>query len=97
MVRVGKIKFVDIYAENQTAKHRNEIYVIYNTKKKFNVGHTHVKNYKTAEYLAKLIVSNQLPKNCHSTYLLESLIRLETNPDHIKILQGWVKKNKKHY
>lgn len=32
MVRVGKIKFVDIYAENQTAKHRNEIYVVYNTR-----------------------------------------------------------------
>lgn len=96
MVRVGKFKFVDIYAEDQHNKSSSETYVVYNTKKPFKDGHTHIRSYSTAEYIAKLIAYHKLPRNCDNKYLLESLIRLETDPDHIKILQSKLKKSRKH-
>ena len=96
MVRVGKFKFIDIYAEDQHNKSSSETYVVYNTKKPFKYGHTHIRKYSTAEYIAKLIAYHKLPRNCDNKYLLESLIRLETDPDHIKILQSKLKKSRKH-
>lgn len=96
MVRVGKVKFVDIYAEDQRSKSSSETFVVYNTKKPFKTGHTHIRNYSTAEYIAKLIAYHKLPKNCNNHYILESLIRLETDPDHIKILQGKLKRSRRH-
>lgn len=96
MVRVGKFKFVDIYAEDTRSRSSSETYVVYNTKKPFKTGHTHIRNYSTAEYIAKLIAYHKLPKDCKNQYLLESLIRLETDPDHIRILQQKLKKSRKH-
>lgn len=80
MVRVAKIRFVEIYAGN------DDVYVVYNTKKPFKDGHTHIRNFNTANYLAKLVAYNQYPKSCKSAYLLESLIRLETDRKKIQKL-----------
>ena len=94
MVRVAKIKFVEIYAG------QGDVYVVYNTKKPFSDGHTHVKNFNTAKYLANLIVRQQIPRNCKSVYLLESFIRLETNPKRIhgtmQIIQKQTEKKRRH-
>lgn len=81
MVRVAKIRFVDIYAGD------DDVYVVYNKKKSFKDGHTHIRNFSTAKYIANLIAYGKLPKNCHNQYILESLIRLETNQDHIHTLR----------
>ena len=97
MVRVAKFKFVDIYAEDQHNKSRSDTYVVHNTRKPFKTGHTHIRSYSTAEYIAKMIAYHKLPRDCKNKYLLESLIRLETDPDHIKILQSILRKSRKHH
>ena len=59
-------------------------FIIHNTKKKFEDGHTHIKNYKTAKYLIDLCIHRSIPDRHLSDYLLESIIRLSTNIDYIK-------------
>lgn len=54
-------------------------YIIHNTKKPFEIGHTHIKNVDTAKYLVYLSAKKKLPKR-FSDYLLVSLLRL-TNDD----------------
>lgn len=82
MVRVAKIRFVDIYAGD------DDCYIVYNKRKDFSIGHTHIRNFSTAKYIANLIAYEKLPKKCKSAYILESLIRLETNAEHIRILHN---------
>lgn len=86
MVRVKKIKFLNIYAGPSNS------YIVHNTRKAFSEGHTHVKNFKTAVYLAELTAYRQIPNNCRSSYLLTSLIRLSDLSDHTKQLESLRKK-----
>ena len=89
MVLIAKLKFVHIYAGH------GDVYIVHNTKKEFANGHTHIHNYNTAKYLAKLITHEQIPRDCKSIYLLESFIRLETNPKRIQRVQEQIKTLKK--
>lgn len=54
-------------------------YIIHNTEKSFDKGHTHIKNVNTAKYIVTLAANRTLPKHL-SDYLLVSLLRL-TNDD----------------
>lgn len=86
MVRVKKIKFLNIYAGPS-----NE-YIVHNTRKPFSQGHTHITNYHTAVYLAELTAYHRIPEHCKSAYLLTSLIRLSDREDHRKRLESMRKK-----
>lgn len=56
-------------------------FVIINRRKRFEEGHTHIRNYKTAKYLVDLAIHNSMPHNL-SPYLLTSLTRITENEDY---------------
>lgn len=80
MVRVYKIKNFDIYSN------KNGAFIVYNTNKSFEQGHTHINNYNTAKYIANLAVHQSLPKKNISKYLIQSLIRISSDKNYIKKL-----------
>lgn len=80
MVRVYKIKNFDIYSN------KNGAFIVYNTNKPFEKGHTHINNYHTAKYIANLAVHQSLPKKNISKYLIQSLIRISSDKNYIKKL-----------
>ncbi len=80
MVRVYKIKNFDIYSN------KNGAFIVYNTNKSFEQGHTHINNYHTAKYIANLAVHHSLPKKNISKYLIQSLIRISSDKNYIKKL-----------
>jgi len=56
-------------------------YIVHNSHKSFESGHTHVRNFSTAKYLTKLAVHSIVPKHL-SKYLLVSLIRISTDSEY---------------
>ena len=89
MVRVCKVKFFNIYSNFKNG------YIIHNTHKPFETGHTHINNYKTAKYIAYLALNKKLPKYNHlSNYLYESLIRISTDKKYINKIQELKNKGK---
>jgi hypothetical protein len=79
MVRVGKLKYYNIYSD------MNGSYIVHNTHKEFSEGHTHIKNFDTAKYVAYLSLYKRLPKKGHlSIYLIESVIRISDDKNFIQ-------------
>ena len=69
-----------------------EGYIVHNSHKDFECGHTHIDNFNTAKYLVHLSIHKIVPKRI-SDYLLVSLIRLSddfeyTNSLSIKLQKG---------
>lgn len=78
MVRVDKMRHFNIYSNF------NGGYIVHNTKKDFEIGHTHINNYKTAKYVAYLALYKRMPKNNHlSDYLITSVIRISDDKSYI--------------
>ena len=64
MIQICKIKHIKIYSNTKNS------FIVHNTRKKFEEGHTHINNYNTAKYIAYLAVYKRTPKNNHlSSYL----------------------------
>lgn len=75
-------------------------YVVQNTKKKFEEGHTHIKNYNMAKKLIDFSIKKELPKNTKNAYILESLYRIsndEKYKERIKNEQEKTNNNKYNY
>lgn len=53
-------------------------YIVQNTKKKFEEGHTHVRNYNLAKKMIHWSKNNELP-NTKNKYILESLYRISND------------------
>lgn len=53
-------------------------FIVINTKKGFDKGHTHLNNYKQAVYIISCVKNKKIPKS-FSKYLLISLIRLSAD------------------
>lgn len=68
-------------------------HIIYNTKKPFSEGHTHVSNYDTAIRIMNIAISKEIPRHL-SDYLLESLIRL-TDDENFRIRIENLRENRK--
>lgn len=79
MVRVFKQKYFNLYSNFDNG------YIIHNTHKPFEEGHTHLNNYDTARYLIKLAYYHKVPKQL-SIYLIDSLIRISLDEYYIKQL-----------
>ena len=78
MVRISKMRYFNIYSNF------NGGYIVHNTHKDFELGHTHINNYKTARYVAYLALYKKMPKNNHlSTYLIQSVIRISDDKKYI--------------
>lgn len=71
-------------------------YIVYNTSKMFEEGHTHISNINTAKYILNLSLYQKVPKRM-SDYLLKSLIRISKDPNYIKKIEkmrnNHIKKN----
>ena len=65
-------------------------YLVHNSRKPFETGHTHITrfhdNLGTAKYIVKLALYQKIPYHI-SDYLLESLIRVSTDTSYIEALQ----------
>lgn len=61
-------------------------FIVYNTNKKFEEGHTHINNYNTAKTVISMSLNNTIPDHL-SKYLIESIIRISTNKDYIEQLK----------
>lgn len=69
MITIDKIGHYNIYSNNKGA------YIIHNTKKSFEYGHSHINNYNTARYLATLALKKKVPERL-GRYQLISLLRI---------------------
>ena len=76
MVRIYKKKYFNLYS-NQ------EAYIIHNTHKGFQKGHTHINNYNTAKFLINLALYKTVPDKNMSKYLYQSLIRISSDQTYI--------------
>ena len=76
MVRIYKKKYFNLYS-NQ------EGYIIHNTHKEFQKGHTHINNYNTAKFLINLALYKTVPDKNMSKYLYQSLIRISSDQAYI--------------
>jgi hypothetical protein len=81
MVRVYKCKNFNIYSNLHNG------FIIHNTKKPFDEGHTHINNFDTAKFLIKLSIHKSVPDHL-SNYLLESLIRINKDRKYIQKLKN---------
>lgn len=59
-------------------RHGKQSFIVINTKKGFDNGHTHLNNYKQAVYIINCVKGKKIPKS-FSKYLLISLIRLSAD------------------
>lgn len=80
MVRVYKKAYFNVYSTYDGE------YIIHNTKKDFQDGHTHIREFGTARYLVDLALHKSVP-NRHLNYFIESLIRISTDSDYINELK----------
>lgn len=81
MVRVFKKAYFNVYSDY------NGEYIIHNTKKEFQNGHTHIREFSTAKYLINLALHRSLP-NRKLEYFVESLIRISNDPVYIRRLKN---------
>lgn len=82
MVTLYKRKNFKIYA---TASNDNE-YIIVNTRKPFEQGHSHVNDYKLAKYIIDLAINYRVP-NKNKIFIIDSLIRLTSDKDYLRKLK----------
>lgn len=58
-------------------------YIVYNTNKKFEEGHTHLKSYNAAKTAIDLVIKRRIPRS-YSVYFLTSLKRISNDINYIK-------------
>lgn len=58
-----------------------EGYIVHNSHKPFEQGHTHILNFNTAKYIVYLSVHKVIPKRLNN-YLLVSLIRISEDSNY---------------
>lgn len=59
-----------------------EGYIVYNVKKNFQEGHTHLRHFEAAKTAIDLVIRKKIPKSTHG-YYLTSLIRLSKDDAYI--------------
>lgn len=70
-------------------------YVVWNSIHPFQKYHTHIDNYRTANYIAYLAANKKLPtKHELSPYLLKSLLRITDNRKYRNLLETHLAKKK---
>lgn len=61
-------------------------FIVHNTNKKFEEGHTHINNYNTAKTVISMSLNNTISAHL-SKYLIESIIRISTDEEYIEQLK----------
>lgn len=65
-------------------EHKN--YIVYNMKKSFQEGHTHLQKYEQTQYAIDCVLKNKIPKKTNK-YFLVSLLRLTKDKKYAERLQ----------
>lgn len=65
-------------------EHKN--YIVYNMKKPFQEGHTHLQKYEQTQYAIDCVLKNKIPKKTNK-YFLISLLRLAKDKKYMERLQ----------
>ncbi|CAH2211852.1 hypothetical protein [Tepidibacter aestuarii] len=68
-------------------------YVVYNLKKDFSNGHTHLRNFNSAKMAIDLVVNKKIPKSTNF-YYLTSLIRISQDEDYINKIEELIETRK---
>lgn len=77
-----------IYSRKQYRIYREcDGYIVHNTSKNFNNGHTHINNYNTAKHILNMARHKSIPHKSIGNYLIDSLIRLSTDKGYIRKLK----------
>lgn len=71
----------NIYEQYEARKGGRKEFIVHNTAKEFQDGHSHLKSFKTAKYLVKLCIHKSMPRHL-SRYLLVSLYRLSDDEEY---------------
>jgi hypothetical protein len=75
-----------------------EGYIVYNAKKSFQEGHTHLKHFKAAKTAIDLVIRKKIPRSTQG-YYLTSLIRLSDDDIYInkikELMESRMQKGKK--
>lgn len=66
-----------------------EGYIVYNTKKEFEGGHTHLKHFEAAKTAIDLVINKKIPKSTDG-YYLASLIRLSDDDNYINKINNLI-------
>lgn len=61
-------------------------YIVYNTKKDFELGHTHLKSFKKSKSIIDLMFSHKVPHN-ESIRFLESIFRVSNDAKYKERIQ----------
>ena len=70
-------------------EHKN--YIVYNMKKSFQEGHTHLQKYEQTQYAIDCVLKNKIPKKTNK-YFLVSLLRLTKNKKYARRMERRVDK-----
>ncbi|HBF0312723.1 hypothetical protein KWW45_11325 [Clostridioides difficile] len=71
-------------------------YIVYNTNKIFEEGHTHLKCYNAAKTAIDLAIKKKIPRS-HSLYFLTSLIRISNDINYIKNINTIINTRNRKY
>lgn len=64
-------------------------YIVYNSKKEFDDGHTHLKHFNACKTLIDLSCKKKLPRS-NSIYFISSLIRISDDEKYIEKLKEFI-------
>lgn len=81
MKKVFSKKYMHVFERPE-----QEEFVVYNSKKEWDTGHTHIHTYKQALYLVDCILNNKIPKKTNK-YFLISLQRLSNSKKYKEQIQ----------
>ena len=75
----------------------NDGFIVYNTRKGWSSGHTHLNNYSASKNLIRYAINKRIPSG-KSNYYLESLKRISRDSSFIAMIDNEIakKKNKKN-
>lgn len=87
MKLIYKNRYMNIYSNMHNG------FIVHNTKKDFEKGHTHINNFNTAKYVTYMALYKRLPKSGHlSNYLIESVIRISDDNEYINKMKEFKKR-----
>lgn len=81
--KLEEIKHIEIYKGNNSI-------ILYNTRKDFDSGHTHIKSQKYAKEMAENITQKKRP-DTHNLKLLNSYLRITKDKKYLKLIKELIR------
>lgn len=85
--RKGNFLILEVHDGNRKG------FIVYNTKKPFKDGHTHLKSLDMAKVIINNVMNKKLPKS-HNEYIITSHIRVATDKKYISSLEQLIETRK---